>query len=92
MLPEHALIGAIVLSTVVNIAVGYWVGASRAYASLGYVTVQAGASLWTAGTDALTTGSGGTVAATTTYYDDPSLNGTFGGWQIGNLSGTAITQ
>lgn len=62
------------------------------FASLGYVTVQAGASLWTAGTDALTTGTGGTPANATNYYDDPSLNGTFGGWQIGNPQGTVITQ
>lgn len=62
-----------------------------AFSSLGYVTVQAGASLWTAGTDALTTGTGGTPAATTNYYNDPTLNGTFGGLQIGNFSGTAIT-
>ncbi len=62
------------------------------FASLGYVTVQAGASLWTAGTDALTGGSGGTVANATNYYDDPSLNGTFGGFQIGDKSGTVISQ
>lgn len=62
------------------------------YAGLGYVTVLAGASLWTAGTDALEGGAGGTPATTTNYYNDPSMNGTFGGWQIGNLSGTAISQ
>lgn len=62
------------------------------FASLGYVTVLAGASLWTAGTDALAGGAGGTAATTTNYYDDPTLNGTFGGWKIGNLAGTAITQ
>ncbi len=62
------------------------------FASIGYVTVQAGASLWTAGTDALAGGAGGTAATTTNYYDDPSLNGTFGGYQIGNPAGTAITQ
>lgn len=62
------------------------------FASLGYVTVLAGASLWTAGTDALEGGAGGTAATTTNYYDDPSLNGTFGGWQIGNPAGSVITQ
>ena len=62
------------------------------YAGLGYVTVLAGAALWTAGTDALEGGAGGTVATTTNYYNDPSMNGTFGGWQIGDPSGTAITQ
>lgn len=61
------------------------------FCSLGYVTVLAGASLWTAGTDALTTGTGGTVATTTNYYNDPSLNGTFGGYQIGDMAGTAIS-
>lgn len=65
---------------------------TAASSSLGYVTVQAGASLWTAGTDALETGTGGTVANATNYYNDPSLNGTFGGYQIGNGAGTAITQ
>lgn len=60
--------------------------------ALGYVTVQAGASLWTAGTDALEGGSGGTPSNDTNYYDDPSMNGTFGGWQIGDPTGTAITQ
>lgn len=36
---------------------------------IGYVTVQAHASGFTAGTDALTTGTGGNVATTTNYYD-----------------------
>lgn len=36
---------------------------------LGYVTVQAHASGFTAGTDALTTGTGGNVATATTYYN-----------------------
>ena len=62
------------------------------FAALGYVTVQAGAALWTAGTDALEGGSGGTVANDTKYYDDPSLNGTFGGYQIGTPLGAVITQ
>lgn len=40
------------------------------YTVLGYVTVQAHASnSFTAGTDALTTGTGGNVAAATTYYN-----------------------
>lgn len=62
------------------------------YAGLGYVTVLAGASLWTAGTDALAGGAGGTPATTTTYYNDPTMNGTFGGWQVGNLLGSVISQ
>jgi len=38
-------------------------------AQIGYITVKAAAATWTAGTDALTTGTGGTVANTTTYYN-----------------------
>lgn len=62
------------------------------FSSLGYFTVEADAALWTAGTDALETGTGGTPALATNYYNDPTLNGTFGGFQIGNMSGTVITQ
>ena len=65
---------------------------AASFASLGYVTVLAGASLWTAGTDALEGGAGGTPATTTNYYNDPTLNGTFGGWKIGNENGDAIIQ
>ena len=65
---------------------------AASYASLGYVTILAGASLWTAGTDALEGGAGGTPATTTNYYNDPTLNGTFGGWKIGNENGDALTQ
>lgn len=61
--------------------------------AMGYVTVQTGADVtWTAGTDALETGTGGTPSADTNYYNDPTLNGTFGGFQIGNLDGVVITQ
>lgn len=42
--------------------------------AVGYVTVQAGAATFTAGTDALTGGTGGTVAATTTYYNLSGIN------------------
>lgn len=63
------------------------------FASIGYVTVLTGTDVtWTAGTDALAGGSGGTPATTTNYYNDPTLNGSYGGWLIGNLSGTTITQ
>jgi hypothetical protein len=62
------------------------------FAALGYVTVQAGAALWTAGTDALQGGTGGTVSNDTNYYDDPTLNGTYGGWAIGNQAGSIIVQ
>lgn len=41
---------------------------------LGYVTVQAHASGYTAGTDALTTGTGGNVATTTNYYNSINPN------------------
>lgn len=42
--------------------------------SIGYVTVQAHASGFTAGTDALQGGTGGNVATTTTYYDATALD------------------
>ena len=65
------------------------------FAPLGYVTVLAGASLWTAGTDALAGGTGGTPATTTHYFNDPSLNGTTGpalALQLANGGdGTVIT-
>lgn len=41
---------------------------------LGHITVQAGASTWTAGTDALQGGVGGTVATTTNYYNSTNAN------------------
>lgn len=41
---------------------------------LGYVTIQAHASGFTAGTDALTTGTGGNVATATTYYNSINPN------------------
>lgn len=66
---------------------------TSAQSAMGYVTVQTGADVtWTAGTDALEGGTGGTPSLDTNYYNDPTLNGTFGGFQIGNLSGTVITQ
>ncbi|HEX7123820.1 MAG TPA: hypothetical protein VF178_15695, partial [Gemmatimonadaceae bacterium] len=66
---------------------------TSAQAALGYVTVQtASGQTWTAGTDALEGGTGGNPSADTNYYNDPTLNGTFGGFQIGNLSGTVIVQ
>lgn len=59
-------------------------------AILGYITVQAGASLWTAGTDALATGTGGTPANATNYYNDPTLDGTIGGSILGDENGTEL--
>ena len=41
---------------------------------LGYVTVQANSGTWTPGTDALTTGTGGTAATATTYYNSCNPN------------------
>lgn len=63
------------------------------FAPIGYVTVLAGALLWTAGTDALQGGLGGTPATTTNYYNDPSLNGTAGpalAALIANMAGTVV--
>lgn len=63
------------------------------FAAIGYVTVQTGSGVtWTAGTDALATGTGGTPATTTNYYNDPTLNGAYGPWFVGNSNGTTITQ
>lgn len=41
---------------------------------VGYVTIQAHASGFTAGTDALTTGTGGNVCTATTYYNNVNPN------------------
>lgn len=41
---------------------------------LGYVTVQAAGDTWTPGTDALTTGTGGTPANATNYYNSCNPN------------------
>jgi hypothetical protein len=43
---------------------------------LGYITVLAAGSTWTAGTDALQGGTGGTPATTTNYYNSIDPNGT----------------
>lgn len=62
-------------------------------AAIGYITVQTGSGVtWTAGTDALATGTGGTPATTTNYYNDSTLNGSYGPWLIGNTAGTTISQ
>lgn len=73
-------------------ASGTLLAPASGFAALGYVTVQAGAALWTAGTDALATGTGGTPANATNYYNDPTLNGAYGPWFVGNSNGTTITQ
>lgn len=44
------------------------------YTIIGYATVLSGAATWLAGTDALTTGTGGTVATSTTYYNASNPN------------------
>lgn len=36
MTPHDALVGAIALGTITNLAVGYWAGSARTFASLGY--------------------------------------------------------
>lgn len=56
---------------------------------IGFVTVLAHASGFTAGTDALTTGSGGNVATTTTYYD--LANSIFASGPATLTNSTAIT-
>lgn len=53
---------------------------------LGYVTVQAHASGFTAGTDALTTGTGGNVAAATNYYNSVNPNALLLGSAVSLLS------
>lgn len=74
---------------------------------LGYVTIQAAGSTWTAGTDALTTGTGGTPATATNYYNSVNPNSLYVGAalttttvdaagdmtaaKIGNESGTVVT-
>lgn len=73
---------------------------------VGYFTFQAGASLWTAGTDALASGTGGTPAAATTYYNSINPNSAQIGaalttttvdtaadlvaWQVKDAEGTVI--
>lgn len=66
---------------------------AAANACLGYVTVKTGTDVtWTAGTDALEGGAGGTPSSDTNYYNDPSLNGWFSGQQIGNEYAQPIAQ
>jgi hypothetical protein len=57
---------------------------------IGYVTVLTGSGVtWTAGTDALETGTGGTASADTNYYNIAPAVLTAA--KIGNLAGTVIT-
>lgn len=65
---------------------------------LGYITVQAAGSTWTAGTDALQGGTGGTPATTTNYYNSVNPNSLYVGSavtitaaKIGDNSGTVLT-
>lgn len=53
---------------------------------LGYITVQAAGSTWTAGTDALQGGTGGTPATTTNYYNSVNPNSLY----VGSAVSTAI--
>lgn len=58
---------------------------------VGYVTVQAHASGFTAGTDALTTGTGGNVATATTYYNHINPNSTVVGAAVSTSSPATLT-
>ena len=58
---------------------------------LGYVTVQAHASGFTAGTDALTTGTGGNVATTTNYYNSINPNALMLGAAVSSSPPAALT-
>lgn len=67
---------------------------SSSKAVVGYITIYAShASGWVAGTDALAGGSGGNPAGTTNYYGVVGFADTafWTNYQIGNLSGTALT-
>jgi hypothetical protein len=65
-------------------------------AIVGYVTVQAAGATWTAGTDALASGTGGTPATTTNYYNDVNASNlglaTVTTAKVGNSSAVAITE
>lgn len=62
------------------------------FVSLGYVTVLTGSGVtWTAGTDALAGGSGGTAATTTHYVSDPSLGGEYGVAAVAQLANSVRT-
>lgn len=63
-------------------------------AQVGYFTVLASASTWVAGTDALAGGTGGNPATTTNYYNITGAASQAGltAKQIGNMSGTVITE
>lgn len=65
---------------------------------LGYVTILAAGSTWTAGTSALQGGTGGTPATTTNYYNSVNPNSLYFGSaytvtaaQVAGLDGTVIT-
>lgn len=65
---------------------------------LGYITVQAAGSTWTAGTDALQSGTGGTPATTTNYYNSVNPNNLYVGSavtitaaKIADNEGTVLT-
>ena len=65
---------------------------------VGYVTLQAGAATWTAGTSALAGGTGGTPATTTNYYNSVNPNNLYVGSavtitaaKIADNEGTVLT-
>lgn len=63
-------------------------------ARVGYLTIKASSSGWVAGTDALAGGTGGNPATTTNYYNTTGATSqaALTAYQIGNLSGTVITE
>lgn len=58
---------------------------------LGYVTVQAAGSTWTAGTDALASGTGGTPANATNYYNSINPNTLMIGSAVSSSAPDALT-
>lgn len=58
---------------------------------LGYVTVLAAGSTWTAGTDALASGTGGTPATTTNYYNSVNPNTLMVGAAVSSSAPATLT-
>lgn len=80
------------------LAIAAITAASATDTVLGYITVQAAGSTWTAGTDALQSGTGGTPATTTNYYNSVNPNALYIGAavttkanQVTDSSGTVLT-
>lgn len=73
------------------LAIAALVAPSATDTVLGYVTVQAHASGFTAGTDALTLGTGGNVATATTYYNSINPNTLMIGAAVSTSAPAALT-